>query len=90
MLYQIPSHLACAITPLVVTAIFCDLWGDKGGSDVSLKRGRAKSQSTRQALIDKTLTKEEDKEVLEDDNVSHDNVSHLSSSNDSAPPKLLL
>jgi len=86
MVYQRPSNLACAITPLVVTAIFRDLWGDKGGSEASLERGRAKSQSTRQSWIDKTVIKEKDKEALLED----DNVSHFSSSNDSAPPELLL
>ena len=47
MVYQRPSNLACAITPLVVTAIFRDLWGDKGGSVVGFKRDIVKSQSTR-------------------------------------------
>ena len=76
MVYQRPSYLACAITPLVVTAIFCDLWGDKGDSEAILEHGRAKSQSTRQSLIDKTVIKEKDKEALEDNNVSHSSSSN--------------
>jgi len=85
MVYQRPSNLACAITPLVVTAIFQDLWGDKGGSEAILARSIAKSQSTRQYLIDKTIIREEDKEEVDDDNVSY-----LSSSDDSTPPGLIL
>ena len=85
MVYQRPSNLACTITPLVVTAIFCDLWGDKGGSQASLEHCRAKSQSTRQSLIDNTVIKEKVKPALEDDNVSHS-----SSSNEPAPPGLIL
>ena len=48
MVYTRPANLACAITPLVVTAIFRDLWGVKGGlmNGSSHALGQTMSQST--------------------------------------------
>ena len=68
MVYTRPSNLVCAIPPLVVTAIFCDLWGIKEGLNAVLPHGRAMSPSTRKAgdreksKEESNINKKEDKE----------------------------
>ena len=83
MVYTRPSNLACAITPLVVTAIFHHLWGIKGGLNDVLPYGQAMSQSTIKAgyiLEDKDESNREDKEDKEkeaDDDVSESSMPSL-------------
>ena len=86
MVYTRPSNLACAITPLVVTAIFRDLWGIKGGlmNGLSYALGQTMSQSTIKAgdVLGKDNSDNKEKENSEDkmpreDNEAEDRHSQL-------------